>query len=334
MTIRVGLVGTGYAARARAEALAADSRSQLVAVAGRDRERAAAFGQPYGAEAMPWLELVQRQDIDLVVVATMNCDHGPVAHAAVTQKKAVVVEYPLALDLQEAQAIADLAQRQGTFLHVEHIELLSGIHQTIQEALPEVGTPFYLRYISTVAKQPAPQRWNYSLAQFGFPLVGALSRIHRPINLFGPVDEVFCGSRVWSSEGKPLSLDHSGFFGSILCTAQLRFTSGLLAEVVYGKGQALWDTQRQFELQGAQGRLQVASSHGELRLADGVTRELTVGSRRGLFARDTAMVLDALEGSSDRYVTVEESLYSLRVADAARRSAAVGQPISLSSPPT
>ncbi|MEO0406933.1 MAG: Gfo/Idh/MocA family oxidoreductase, partial [Cyanobacteria bacterium P01_A01_bin.135] len=218
----------------------------------------------------------------------------------------------------------------GTFLHVEHIELLSGIHQTIREALPEVGKPFYVRYVSTAPQQPAPQRWSYSLTQFGFPLIGALSRVHRLIDLFGPVKRVFCSQQVWSDAGEPLS-DGQEYFGTVLCTAQLRFTSGLLAEVVYGKGQALWDGQRQFEVQGSQGRLRVGSGAGELLLANGTSRELRVGSRRGLFVRDTAAVLDSLqEPSGDCYVTVQQSLYALRVADAARRSAIARQPIVIS----
>ncbi|MGB3615588.1 MAG: Gfo/Idh/MocA family oxidoreductase [Elainellaceae cyanobacterium] len=329
-TVRVGLVGTGYAARLRADALQAEPRSQLVAVAGHDHDRTTDFSSPYGAEVVPWVELVQRDDIDLVIVATVNRDHGPIAKAAVAHGKAVVVEYPLALDLQEAIAIVAAARQQGTLLHVEHIELLSGIHHTIQSGLPEIGTPFYVRYVSMAPKRPAPKRWSYSPALFGFPLVGALSRVHRLIDLFGEVKTVVCNLQMWSSDGDVVAPDSAAVFGTVLCSAQLRFASGLLAEVVYGKGQALWDAQRRFEAQGSLGRLRVDREGGELQL-DKETRHLAIGSRRGLFAQDTAMVLDALlqPTQSSLYVTAEQSLYALRVADAARRSAIAGQVISL-----
>ena len=49
-----------------------------------------------------------------------------------------------------------------------------------------------------------------------------------------------------------------------------------------------------------------------------------IGSRRGLFAKDTAMVLDHLTIGTPLYVTSEASLYSLKVADAARQSTATG----------
>ena len=49
-----------------------------------------------------------------------------------------------------------------------------------------------------------------------------------------------------------------------------------------------------------------------------------IGSRRGLFAKDIAMVLDHLTIGTPLYVTSEASLYSLKVADAARQSTATG----------
>ncbi len=307
-----------------------DSRAQLTAVAGGSPERTATFAQSYGAEVLPWPELVQRQDIDLVVVATVNRDHGPVARAAVDCGKATVVEYPLAIDLQEAIAIVEAAQRQGTLLHVEHIELLSGIHHTLREALPEIGAPFYARYVSMAPQRPAPQRWSYSSELLGFPLVGALSRIHRLVDLFGQVATVTCSSQIWSPSGSPLPPETQDRFGAVLCSAQLRFASGLLADVVYGKGQAIWDSQRRLDVQGEKGRLRVDREAGEL-LLEAERRPLTVGSRRGLFARDTALVLDAVlnPNQSQLYVTAAQSLYALRVADAARRSAIAREVIAL-----
>ncbi|QYO68583.1 Gfo/Idh/MocA family oxidoreductase [Leptolyngbya sp. 7M] len=94
--MRVGLVGTGYAAKVRAESLQADARAQLVAVAGHTIDKARSFSEAYAAQpAASWMELVNRAELDLLVIATINRDHGPIARAALQAGKHVVVEYPL-----------------------------------------------------------------------------------------------------------------------------------------------------------------------------------------------------------------------------------------------
>ncbi len=324
--LRVGLIGTGYAAKLRAEALQADSRSQLVAVAGQDLARTTAFSEPYQAEVFTdWQEVLQREDIGLIVIATVNRDHGAIAKAALQAGKHVVVEYPLALDVAEAEQLVALAQAQGKLLHIEHIELLGGLHQALIKSLPQIGSIFYARYATINPQNPAPQKWTYQPDLFGFPFMGATSRIHRLTNLFGEVATVSCQARYWGQE----TTAAGEFYKACLCTAQLNFKSGVLAEVVYGKGETLWQAARGFEVHGEQGALVFDGDRGTLIQADG-EHPVEVGGRRGLFAKDTAMVLDHLFKGSPLYVTPTASLYALRVAEAAKRSAETGQVVAVS----
>jgi len=321
--VKVGLVGTGYAAKVRAEAFQADPRSHLIAVAGHSADKTAEFAQSYGAEVETTYEdLIQRADIDLVVIATINRDHAAIARAALSTGKHVVVEYPLALAVSEAKELLALAQTQQKLLHVEHIELLSSIHLAIRSALPQIGTPFYVRYSDLAPKRPAPAKWTYQLDLFGFPLVGALSRLNRLIDLFGAVKTVSCQARYWSKSGAINAYD------TCLCTAQLRFVSGLVADVTYGKGEALWQAERTLTIHGDQGAIALDGETGTLIQLD-QTSPLDLGSRRGLFAQDTAQVLNHLLDGTPLYLTPQVSLYALTVADAARQSAETGTVITL-----
>jgi len=318
-SIGVGIVGTGYAARVRAETFHGDERSHLAAMAGRNPDKTQELAAPFGAIALThWADLVTHPAVDLVVIATINRDHGAIARAALEANKHVVVEYPLALNVAEAQELIDLAAARQRFLHVEHIELLSGIHGAIAQVLPQIGTPFYVRYNDLTVKRPAPDRWTYDSNLFGFPLVGALSRIHRLINLFGSVSRVSCSSRFWGSSlpGQP--------FTTCIASAQLTFSNGLVADVVYGKGEALWIDERSLLIQADGGAIHIDGETGTLILPD-QRHPLDLGSRRGLFARDTAAVLDALTTGQSPYVTVQESLYALKVAEATQRSSEIGQ---------
>lgn len=319
-------MGTGYAARLRAEALQSDSRATLVAVAGHTLEKTQEFSQTHELEAVPsWMELVQRSDLDLIIVANVNRDHAAIVRAALEAGKHVIVEYPLALEVGEAAALIDLARSQYQLLHVEHIELLGGMHQALKAALPQVGTVFYARYATINPQRPAPPKWTYHPDLFGFPLMGALSRLHRLTDLFGTVKTVNCQARFWDAAASGQPGPH---YAACLCQAQLQFESGLLADVCYGKGETLWQAERQFQVHGESGALIMNGDEGTLVLPDR-SEPIAVGTRRGLFGKDTAIVLDHLTTGAPLYVQPEASLYTLKVADAARRSAQSGQTIAV-----
>lgn len=319
--LQVGLVGTGYAAKLRAETFQSEARSHLVAVAGHAPEKTQEFAQNYQALALDsWQELVERPDLDLVVICTINRDHGAIARAALEAGKHVVVEYPLALEPTEAEALIALAQKREKLLHVEHIELLGGVHQALRQSLPQIDTACYARYSTLNPQHPAPRKWTYNQALFGFPFSAALSRLHRLTDLFGTVASVSCQAQFWQ--------DDLEFYSACLCTAQLRFSSGLIAEAVYGKGETFWQAERKFEVHGEEGTLIFDGEQGKLVRGE-TTTPIEVGSRRGLFAKDTQMVLDYLLEGMPLYVTPEASLYTLKVADAARQSAATGQTVYL-----
>ena len=319
-------MGTGYAAKMRAGALQADPRSQLLVVAGSDPAKTAAFSQTYSAEpAAAWTDLTARSDIDLVIISTINRDHGLMVQAALQAGKHVVVEYPLDLDLTLAQANLKLAESQQRLLHVEHIELLGGLHIAMRQHLPQIGAPVYVRYSTINPQHPAPRKWSYQTDLFGFPLMGALSRIHRLTNLFGEVATVACQNRY---DMDAIAPPFPGVHNSFLCTAQLRFKSGMVAEVTYGKGDKLWQPMRRMEVHGQQGGLIIDGDQGTLILPDG-HHSIAVSPRKGLFVKDTTMVLDHLLEGAPLYLTATESFYALKVADAARRAAETSQVVSV-----
>ena len=348
--IRVGLVGTGYAAKKRAEALVENPRSHLVAVAGRTPETVNTFASEYQATPCPnWQALVAREDLDLVVVANANWQHSAIARAALQANKHVVVEYPLALNLAEAQALAELAAQRQKLLHVEHIELLGGLHQAIRQHLPSLGQPAWARYATLKPQHPAPRRWTYHPACFGFPLIGALSRLSRLVDLFGEVATVICQAQVWQTGAdasglipRPWSVVEAGWekggcdratpnldhcYQACLCKAQLQFANGTLADVVYGKGECCWQAERCFEIHGSKAGLIFQGDQGQMIQPD-ATQPIEVGKRRGLFVKETALILEHLQAGTPLYVSLNHSLRTLRIAEAAKQAAITGQPIS------
>jgi biliverdin reductase len=233
----------------------------------------------------------------------------------------VIVEYPLSFNLAEAEELVKLAQQQNLMLHVEHIELLGGVHQLVMEHLSKVGKPFYARYSTKSPQRPVPDKWTYKPDLFGFPLTAAVSRLNRIIVLFGKVKAVSCQLRYRG--------DHlPRHFTSCVCNAQLQFENGVLADVSYSKGEDFWHPERVMELQGSQGALIFSGDKGKLVTADGEV-ELDAGTTRGLFKKDTENVLSHLFTGTPLYTSHESILHSLAVANAAEKSATTNQIVTL-----
>ena len=316
--LKIGIVGTGYAAQKRAEAILKDHRTSLISFTGNSPERIAAFARDFSVKAVDsWQKLVNQDELALVIVCTLNRDHGAIASAALEADKHVIVEYPLALNAAEAEAIIALAQQKQKLLHIEHMEIIGGLHQTIKEYLPAIGNIFYTRYTTIAPQREVPRNWKYHREMFGFPLNAALSRVNRLTNLFGEVEKVWCQNRYWE-------VKDTDFFTACLCNAQLTFANGVIAEITYGKGDAFWWGHRTFEIHGELGTLLFEGAKGSL--IRGKERiSLPVESRRGLFAKDTTMFLDHLYSGQDLYIYPEASLYATKVADASASSAKTNQ---------
>ncbi|MGF1591017.1 MAG: Gfo/Idh/MocA family protein [Pleurocapsa sp.] len=311
--LKVGIVGTGYAAQKRAEAIKSDQRTELLVVTGNTAEKLSKFCQNYAVEAVDsWNSLVNLPELDLIFVCTINQSCEAIAKAAILAGKHVVVEYPLALEAKVAAEIIELAIQKQKLLHIEHIEIIGGLHQAIKKYLPQIGKVFYARYATISSQHPVEQSWKYHRTMFGFPLAAALSRIHRLTDLFGKVESVSCCNRYWN-------LADSDYFTACFCDAQLNFDNGVKADVVYGKGDIFWESDRTLEIYGEQGKILFKGEKGTLILEQG-EQEIPVAPRRGLFAQDTTMVLDYLYEQQPLYIQPQASLYALRVANAARES--------------
>ncbi len=63
-------------------------------------------------------EVLDRDDIDAVVVATPDHWHAPIAVAAMKAAKAVYIEKPMTVCIKEGRMMADVAERYGSILQV------------------------------------------------------------------------------------------------------------------------------------------------------------------------------------------------------------------------
>jgi predicted dehydrogenase len=116
--VRVALVGYGFSGRTfHAPLIKSVSGLQLVAVVSRDPDRVRKELPEVIVEQHLEVGLA-RDDIDLVVVATPNRTHFPIAAAALNAGKHVVVDKPFTTTLAEARSLAELASARDRILSV------------------------------------------------------------------------------------------------------------------------------------------------------------------------------------------------------------------------
>jgi myo-inositol 2-dehydrogenase/D-chiro-inositol 1-dehydrogenase len=121
--LRIGLIGCGGIARAAHlpafDALHALAR--LVAVADTDPGAAEALAQPRGIPAYADHErLLARDDLDAVVIASPEYAHREQVEAAAARGLHVLCEKPIALTLEDADAMIAACERAGVRLMVGH----------------------------------------------------------------------------------------------------------------------------------------------------------------------------------------------------------------------
>jgi hypothetical protein len=119
--IAVGVVGVGYLGKYHAEKYAASSKARLVAVVDVDEERARAVARRLATEALTdYRQLFGR--VQCVSVAVPTRLHHRVARDFIEAGIDVLVEKPIAANLDQGRDLVDIAQSKGVIFQVGHLE--------------------------------------------------------------------------------------------------------------------------------------------------------------------------------------------------------------------
>jgi phthalate 4,5-cis-dihydrodiol dehydrogenase len=119
--LRVGIAGVGPAGTGIMSALSGRPHLQLTAVADVRESALARFRDEFGTEAYASVEeLCASPNVDAVWVSTPNHLHAEHAITAAQHGKHVIVSKPLAITLQQAEAMVEAAERNGVKLLCGH----------------------------------------------------------------------------------------------------------------------------------------------------------------------------------------------------------------------
>ena len=140
----IAFVGTGFVADYYMTTLANHPALGLTGVFDRSQEQLRRFADFYGVRAYASLdEILADAGVDIVVNLTNPESHYDVSRRALEAGKHVYSEKPLAMHVEEAEALAALARAKGLSVAAAPANALSAAHATVARSLQagDIGRP-------------------------------------------------------------------------------------------------------------------------------------------------------------------------------------------------
>ncbi|MGE5143555.1 MAG: Gfo/Idh/MocA family protein [Acidobacteriota bacterium] len=154
MTLRIGIIGTGFAKRVQLPGLKLVPGVEVTAISSGHRANADAAAQEFGIPNVfdDGVELARSGRADLVIVSSTPANHARYAVAALEAGRHLLCEKPLALDAAEAwQIVAAAERRPGQVAWVDHELRYEPNRRRIRE-LVRAGAIGEVRHIEIVLK--------------------------------------------------------------------------------------------------------------------------------------------------------------------------------------
>lgn len=231
-TFRLGLIGCGAISSKHLEALCHLAHARLVAVADTDEMRARqlamkAAGESLVATYSDYRAMLDRPDVDGVIIATPSGLHARMALDAMDAGKHVLVEKPLALKLEDADLMIRKSDETKRTLAVVHHNRFNQATQLLKKTI-DSGTMGRLIWGSASVRWFRPQSyysdsgWRGTVAMDGGVLFNqAIHHIDLLLWFMGDV-ESFAGFR--ATLGHDMEAEDTA-------VVSLRFQSGALGSI-------------------------------------------------------------------------------------------------------
>jgi myo-inositol 2-dehydrogenase/D-chiro-inositol 1-dehydrogenase len=159
--VRVGVIGLGRMGRMHAENLARVPGLRLVAVADPDRDRLVDASEQLGADRhMHWHELVERDDVDALLICSPSAMHCEQVIAGAETAKHMFCEKPIDLELDRIDEALRAVDRAGVTLQLGFNRRADRNFAALRARVADgmIGPVWQLRITS---RDPAPQPLAY-----------------------------------------------------------------------------------------------------------------------------------------------------------------------------
>lgn len=325
----VAIIGVGGIAASHMAALRVSDRAELVCVQDMDHARAAQVALEQGCQAAGTLEeVLQRKDVEAVIVCTPNLTHGEIGAAVLGAQKHLLMEKPLAMTIDNAESLAALAAERALVLAVGHSHRFSAQSLAVQRLVAEgaVGVPTFVRIVMNGGWiWPGWQSWVLN------PAISGGHSLHNGVHLTDLAS--------WWIGEKP---DTVFAAGQHVTSSALDIADYLVIELGFpGGAAAICEVSRaerprragylEFTVIGTEGVITRSWDAEGIRawLEEGLAMWSPDGIAADVFVRELDSFVGAVRGEHPVEPSVADAIDAVRVAAAAEQSLATAQVVDL-----
>ena len=223
--VRIGLIGCGGMGREHAGCLKKIAAAEIAAYCDVNEAAAASMLRDFGGDyaTSDSARIMNDDSIPAVYICTRHDSHAPLAIAAAKAGKHILIEKPLALSLEECEAVAGAVAKSGVSLmpafKMRYYPLVQKAHEFIPKPHVIVGQMMDNRWADT--------SWTQDPVQGG-------ANVHSQGCHTTDILRYFAGSeprRVWAAGG---AMTHPGHPCIDQCAAAIQFEGGTVASWVQG----------------------------------------------------------------------------------------------------
>ncbi len=325
---RVAVIGAGKIGRTHAEAYAAISNAELVAICDSRVDAAQELADELCVAAVTDAgKLLKEYEIDAVSICTPTPTHLEMIKAAAAAGKHIACEKPLARTISQAMEADRICEEAGVTLFVAHVVRWFPEYSRLKALVDSgaIGETVEVR-ASRQSRTPfRPDNWLTNVQNSGGAVLDLM------IHEFDWLRSVYGDVRKVYARG----LYNAGIPETDYALVTLRFDSGVIAHV-----EGSWQRPNGFamcmEIAGTEGLLEYRSDLSsalviETKGKDGQPGHTTRENCEFVnpYQLELQHFVDCLENGTSPLVTGKDGVEAVRIAEAALRSITTGDPVTL-----
>ena len=185
MKLKIGIIGCGMITKERhAPEYYANENCKVVGFFDKDIQRAQAMAEKYGGVVCDSVDELLSMDLDAVSVCVANVMHAEIAIKALNAGKHVLCEKPMAVTLEQCEAMVEAAEKNQKILMIGHNQRFAAAHQEARRLIQDGAIGKVLSFETKFGHggpefwTKTPDTWFFHKSQAAFGVMADLG-IHK-----------------------------------------------------------------------------------------------------------------------------------------------------------